>query len=94
MCLDEEARGYAFEILTELRAYGYRCDMDMMARSFKGQFKTVDRTHAKLALLIGSTELNDQVVTVKNIAKKTQQTVSKNELITYVDSLLDYEGEE
>ncbi len=94
MCLDEEARAYAFEVLTELRASGYRCDMDMMARSFKGQFKTVDRTHAKLALLIGSKEKNDHVVTVKNVAQKTQETVSKDELITYVDSLFGNEGEE
>ena len=35
MCLDEEARTYAFKALTELRAYGYRCEMDMLGRGFK-----------------------------------------------------------
>ena len=87
MCLDEEARTYAFEILTELRANGYRSDMDMMSRSFKGQFKAVDRSKAKLALLIGNTEATDKMVTVKNIAEKEQKTISKDELIDYIDSL-------
>ena len=60
MCLDEEARTYAFKALTELRAYGYRCEMDMLGRGFKGQFKAADRSHAQFALLLGNNEAQDQ----------------------------------
>ena len=92
MCLDKEARTYAFEVLTELRAYGYRCDMDMMERSFKGQFKAVDRSKAKLAILIGKSELDGKKVTVKNIAHKEQETIDVEKLIPYVDGILEEES--
>ena len=93
MCLDQEARTYAFEVLTELRAYGYRCDMDMMERSFKGQFKAVDRAQASVAILIGKNELENHQVTVKNIAHKEQESVNREDLITYMDSLMEQESD-
>ena len=92
MCLDPEARTYAFEVLTSLRAYGYRCDMDMMERSFKAQFKAVDRSKAKLAILIGKSELEEKKVTVKNIAHKEQESIEVEKLIPYVDSVLEEES--
>lgn len=85
MCLDESARMYAFKILTQLRAYGYRCDMDMLQRSFKAQFKAVDRSHAKFALIIGEDERKNHLITIKNIEKKTQESISQDDLIEYLD---------
>ncbi len=85
MCLSNEARTYAFETLTELRAYGYRSDMDMMGRSFKGQFKAVDRSKAKFALIIGQKEAEENKITLKNIETQTQETISRDDLINYLD---------
>ena len=89
MCLDEDARTYAFEVITELRAYGFRCEMDMMGRSFKGQFKAVDRAKSKTAVLIGSTEKDANQVTIKNLSKREQETISRDDLISYMDSLME-----
>lgn len=86
MCLDEEARTYAFKALTELRAYGYRCEMDMLGRGFKGQFKAADRSHAQFALLLGNKEAQDQTITIKNLKEKTQETIAREALIGYVDA--------
>ena len=61
--------------------------MDMMERSFKAQFKAVDRAKAKLAILIGKSELEEKKVSVKNIEHKEQETIRVDELIPYVDSL-------
>lgn len=99
MCLDEEARMYAFQVLTELRAYGFRSEMDMQQRSFKAQFKAVDRSHAKVAILIGNTEKESNQLTIKNLADKSQKTIEKDDLIDYMDQLIneddhDHEGEE
>lgn len=91
MCLDEEAKTYAFQVLTKLRAYGFKSEMDMMSRSFKGQFKAVDRAKSKTALLIGSTEKEGKTVTVKNLAKREQESVAYDDLISYLDTLF---GEE
>ena len=79
MCLDPEARTYAFEVLTSLRAYGYRCDMDMMERSFKAQFKAVDRSKAKLAILIGKSEWKKRKSQLKILRiKNKNQSKSRN----------------
>ena len=91
MCLDSEARTYAFEVVTQLRAYGFRAEMDMMGRSFKAQFKAVDRMKSKTAILIGNTEKDAQQVTIKNLKERSQETVSIDDLITKMDALL---GEE
>lgn len=93
MCLDEEARTYAFKALTELRAYGYRCEMDMLGRGFKGQFKAADRSHAQFALLLGNNEAQDQTITIKNLKEKTQETIAREALIGYVDTHMEEEHE-
>ena len=64
----------------------------MMERSFKGQFKAVDRSKAKLAILIGKSELDEKKVTVKNIAHKEQETIDVEKLIPYVDGILEEES--
>lgn len=94
MVLDQEAKQYAFEVLTELRAYGYRSDMDMMNRSFKGQFKSVDRLHAKTAILIGSTEVEQQTVTIKLLEKKEQVSVPVEQMVDFLDQNLVEEEED
>ena len=87
MVLDKEARTYAFEICTMLRANGFRTDMDMLGRSFKAQFKAADRSKAKAVLLVGSKEMEEGTVTVKNTHEKTQTTVKVDELIPCLDDM-------
>ena len=94
MVLNPEAREYAFSLLTALRANGFRADMDLQGKSFKGQFKAADRAKAKLVLLIGEDEMKDQKATIKNTAAKTQVTVAAEELIEALDSMLAEEEEE
>lgn len=88
MCLDSEARSKALQIVTELRAYGYRSDMDMLQRSFKAQFKAVDRAKAKVAILIGNTEVENNQVTIKDLKKKEQTTVDMEDMIETLDHIL------
>lgn len=89
MCLDSQAQTYAFEILTQLRANGFRADMDYLQRGFKGQFKAVARSKAKFAILIGSNEMDSQEVSIKNIETQVQTTISRNEIIDFLDKELD-----
>lgn len=93
MVLDQEAREYAFEVLTEIRAYGYRADMDYQSRSFKAQFKAADRKKAKTAILIGSSEMESGSVTIKLLDRKEQTTLPVDELVSYLDVHLEEEEE-
>lgn len=90
MVLNPEARDYAFQVLTALRANGFRSEMDFMQKSFKGQFKAADRAKARLTLLIGEDELQNKTVTVKNKAAKTQESVPFNELVEFLDKMFEH----
>ena len=86
MVLDPEARSYAFELLTELRANGFRSDMDFAQKSFKGQFKAADRAKAQYTLLIGSDELAGRTVTIKNTSTRQQTSVPADQMIAFFDA--------
>lgn len=87
LVLDENARDYAFQMLTMLRAHGYRAEMDFGRKSFKGQFKAANRSRARYALLIGDSELANNQVTIKNQATREQISIPYKELISFLDGL-------
>lgn len=88
LVLDQDAAPYAFQILTMLRANGFRSDMDMQARKLKAQFKAADRVKAKALIMIGSDEMNEGKVSVKNPATREQVLLDADELVGYLDTLI------
>lgn len=93
MVLNPEARDYAFNILTLLRANGFRSDMDFMQKSFKGQFKAADRAKSAFNLLIGEDELANETVTIKITETREQVTIPVEELVDFLDQHLVDEDE-
>ncbi|MFV0382200.1 MAG: histidine--tRNA ligase [Breznakia sp.] len=87
MCLSEVAKPLCFSILTTLRSHGYRCDMDYMNRSFKAQFRTVDRKKAKFVILIGNKDIQQNTITVKEIKTQKQVVVHPEEVLDVMDTL-------
>ena len=75
------------QIVTELRAAGYRCDMDYLNRSFKAQFKTVDRKKAKVAIMVGDREVENGEVAIKEIATQKQQNVALDSIVEAMDEI-------
>ena len=55
---------------------------------FKNQLKKADKTGAKLALLLGKNELDQQTVTIKWLQTGEQQTIAQTELVTYLAQTL------
>ena len=89
MVLNPEARDYAFQVLTTLRANGFRSEMDFMQKSFKGQFKAADRAKARVTVLIGEDEMQNNTVTIKNKAAKSQESVALEKLVEFLDHTFD-----
>lgn len=79
----------ALELTTTLRANGYMADMDVQGRSMKAQFKSVDRSGATFALILGEDEIANGEVRVKHIPSQEQKNVKFDELIDYIDSFYD-----
>ena len=86
MPLGKEAVSLASQILMMLRANGYRCDMDYLNRSMKAQFKTVDRMKAKYCIILGETEVQNEVVNIKDTAARSQETVKLEDILAYIEN--------
>ena len=74
-------------IANKLRDKGYKCEVNMTARSLKAQFKSADRNKAKYIIILGEDELKEGVVNLKNTATREQVTVSIDDIEKQITSL-------
>jgi histidyl-tRNA synthetase len=82
MVLDPKVRNYAFSLLNTLRQNGYRSEMDLQDKKFKGQFKAADRAKARFILLIGEDEMANGTVTLKDKETNEQFSISQSDLVS------------
>jgi len=75
---------YAFKLLNELRRNNLKCDMCLTNRNLKGQFKECDNNNSKYVVIIGESEKETGVLTVKNNKTKEEYKVNKNDLISFI----------
>ena len=73
-------------IANKLRDKGYKCEVNMTARSLKAQFKSADRNKVKYIIILGEDELKDGVVNLKNTATREQVTVSIDDIEKQIES--------
>lgn len=92
LCLSPSVALPALQIVSECRAAGYKSDMDYQARSFKAQFKSVDRKGAKVVILLGEDEVQAKSVTIKRISDQKQISVKQEELIASLDTMFQEES--
>ncbi|MCI9291794.1 MAG: histidine--tRNA ligase [Erysipelotrichaceae bacterium] len=91
LCLSPSVSVQALQIVSACRAAGYKSDMDYQERSFKAQFKTVDRKGVKAVILLGEDEVKANMVTIKRIADQKQVQVKQEEMISCLDGLFQEE---
>ncbi len=77
---DETSLLPAFRLTAELRAAGVRAAVYPEAAKLMKQLKYADRLGMKLALIVGPDETAAGVVTIKDLAARTQTTVKREEL--------------
>lgn len=85
MSLDQENLSMVFSLCQSLRANGFSCDMSYENRSIKSQFKVADRKNSKFAIIVGSDEIKNQTVQLKNMKTQEQKEVKIEELIEVLD---------
>lgn len=76
-------KDYASRIVNALRMNGFKTDTDYMERSLKSNFKQADRLQAKFVIIIGETEKESNILTVKD-------NISKEEYKIHIDDLVDF----
>ncbi len=73
--MDSAARTQAFLLAAELRKKGVSCEVDLMDRSLKAQFKYADKIGARYVAVIGEKELEEGAAEVKDMQSSVSQRV-------------------
>ncbi len=82
--MDEPTRAAAFSAANRLRADGISAEADLMSRSLKAQFKYADKLGAEYVAVIGSDELSENEITVKNMESGKSERIKINDLYAYL----------
>ncbi len=82
--MGEEESKKAFELTSKLRANGIPADFDHMGRGIKAQFKYADKIGAEFVGVIGSNELLEGVVKIKDMAGGTETAVEFDKIIEFI----------
>lgn len=81
--MDKACRIKAFAICNELRKAGILAETDHMERSVKAQFKYADKVGAKFVAVIGGNELENGVMSVKNMQTGESEQVAFDNAVAY-----------
>lgn len=80
-CLDDKAKMYGFTILETLRKNMIISEGNQTVKSMKALFKQAEKFGAHYILFIGEEEMNQKVITMKDLSKKEQVTINFSELL-------------
>ncbi len=92
--MEEAVKSYAFALTQDLRMNGFSVDMDYMNRNLKGNFKQADRLNASYVIIIGTTEMENDILTIKNNQTQEEYKVKHEELISFLDEHIEEEHNE
>ena len=79
-CATPDTRMLAFEIAQKLRNAGISCEIDHQERSLKSQFKLADKLGANYAVILGTDELAQGLVKVRDMNSHEEKLVEKDEI--------------
>lgn len=77
----EQAQNWALARLPKLRANNLSCTMDYQGRSIKAQMKEANRKQSKYAIIVGESELETEMYTLRNMEMSNEQQLSFNEIV-------------
>jgi histidyl-tRNA synthetase len=81
--LGEAESKKAFELMQQLRNRNIACELFHEQTKFDKQFKFADKKQIPYAIIIGSKELEENTVVVKNLQTGVQQTLTHIELLSF-----------
>ena len=88
VALGADAKRRMALLIDELRTAGITADMAYGDRGLKGAMKGASRAGARLALVLGDSELESGTVSVKDMADQSQQPVALADVVTAIKAAL------
>jgi len=93
MPIGKENLENADHLAQECRMYGYRTEVPFGSLKFSTLFKKAEKRKAKFALIFGEEELSKKTANLKNLAAKTQTSISLENLEEELEKAFhEYEG--
>ncbi len=86
--IGEVARKAAVKYMYQLRAAGFKVDLDYLDRAVGTQMKAADRNNAKYSIIIGENELEKGELAVKNMKSGEQFAVAIDKLVEKMEGFL------
>lgn len=83
--VSESEKETAAYLAQDLRLNGYIVENDLLNRSLKAQFKSVDRYNSKYLIILNDDKLTNNEVTIKDNKTKEEETIDINNLIDYLN---------
>ena len=82
--VSESEKETAAYLTQDLRLNGFIVETDLMNKSLKAQFKSVDRYNAKYLIVLNDEEIQKDQVTLKDTITKEEKTLPINDLVDYL----------
>lgn len=82
---DSEKETAAY-IAQDLRLNGYIAEHDLLGKSLKAQFKSVDRYNSKYLIILNDEKLANNEITIKDNKTKEEEMIDINNLIDYLNT--------
>lgn len=79
--MGERAKHFGLKLMRDLRNQGVKTEMDSLGRNIKGQFKYADRLDSKYTIVIGDNELDQNMVSIKNMKTSEQKQVPLQDIL-------------
>ena len=76
----EDCKLAALKLMKELRESGFSVQMDVMGRNLKNQFKLANRIDAAKTIVIGESELESGMLTIKDMESGEQTEVAMDQI--------------
>jgi len=83
-----EVRGELTLLGRELRDAGLRVESDLRGGSLKSQLRRADKLNAPLAIILGESEVQKNIVQLKDLRRQTQDDVARADAATRARALL------
>ena len=87
--MSENEKEYSMDILNDLRLNGFIADIDYNNRNLKNNFKAADRLNSKFVILIGESEVENDILTIKDNNTKAEFKVKLEDVIDFFDDKLE-----
>lgn len=81
-CATPDTRTLAFEIAQTCRNAGIACEIDHQDRSLKSQFKLADKLGASYVVILGSDELAQGLVKLRDMNSHEEKMIAKEDIVT------------